>query len=116
MLVFVYGTLKKGYGNHGVLKGATYIQKYKTLHQHKMLDLGAFPGVVHMGGDTAITGEIYKITEEISARLDQLEGYPTFYDKVNISTTDTELMMYVLSKQFLEARTTTLKELPGEWL
>ena len=30
-LVFVYGTLKKGRGNHGLLRDAEYIGKFSTI-------------------------------------------------------------------------------------
>jgi len=71
--VFVYGTLRAG--------GSNDIARYRprplrvgdagiagTLH-----DLGAYPGAV-LGGTGRILGEVYRITPEVEAELDMLEG------------------------------------------
>ena len=75
-LVFVYGTLKKGFGNHHVLQGAEFVGE-ATLPDGKMLHLGAFPGLIP--GNTRIFGEVYRTTPHILQRLDRLEGHPSFY-------------------------------------
>ena len=44
ILIFVYGTLKKGYRNHHYLQDATYYGD-GTLVDYEMFDLGTYPGI-----------------------------------------------------------------------
>lgn len=85
--VFVYGTLKKGHGNHRCLEGAVFEGKAETRpNEWKMVSLGAFPAIIpiEMGAASPIKGETYLVDETILARLDRLEGYPGFYNRSNI--------------------------------
>lgn len=98
-LVFVYGSLRKGFGNHGRLKTAEFIGYGKTVSNGwTMLDLGAFPGVVP-GGKTHIFGEIYRCDRECWDGLDSLEGYPSLYNRECVEVKSGELLyncnMYV---------------------
>ena len=101
-LVFVYGSLKQGFGNHWLLKNAKYLGACETVSRHKMISLGAFPGVIWYGGEHTIKGEVYDV-KDVNDRiaLDNLEGYPTFYTKQRIWTTWGPANMYVLSNEFL---------------
>ena len=75
--VFVYGTLKKGYSTHQLLKLAE-LQSGGTT-PGIMLNLGAFPAIIE--GRARVFGELYKVTPEILASLDRLEGHPHFYER-----------------------------------
>lgn len=87
MLAFVYGTLRKGYGNHPILEDSLFVGNAKSLPQYTMLHLGGFPGVV-AGGTTSIVGELYDVDDETLANLDRLEGHPNFYKRASISVHD----------------------------
>ena len=80
-LVFVYGTLKKGFGNHRLLAKAKFIAP-AFIMDGKMLNLGAFPAVI--AGDMDIEGEIYSVDKDTLASLDRLEGHPTFYERKQV--------------------------------
>lgn len=80
-LVFVYGTLRRGCGNHDLLTGARFVATGRTVEQLTMVDLGAFPAVVPFCGSTPIVGEIYEVDAATLERLDRLEGYPHHYDR-----------------------------------
>lgn len=71
-LLFVYGTLKKGFHNHGLLKSAGYITTIRV-PGYKMHSMGGFPGIIP--GDGAIEAELYSVPDEAWPRLDALEGY-----------------------------------------
>ncbi len=115
-LVFVYGTLKKGFGNHKLLSSSLYHGPHTTGHHHKMVSLGGFPGVVYGAGKTAISGEVYEVDAEVLGRLDSLEGYPNFYDKTKIFTGYGMADMYVLSDRFVVGLREGHEEvLTGEW-
>lgn len=75
--VFVYGTLRKGYGNYlRLLEGKTdTIMEANTTGE--MYSVGGFPAVVP-GADTIIGELVYikpKLYDKVMADLDRLEGY-----------------------------------------
>jgi gamma-glutamylcyclotransferase (GGCT)/AIG2-like uncharacterized protein YtfP len=81
-LVFVYGTLMHGLGNNRLLQGdgAEFLGEDNTRPEFHMVDLGPFPGVLR-GGETAVTGEVYRVNDATLCRLDRLEGVPTLYTR-----------------------------------
>jgi len=79
-LVFVYGTLKRGFSNHHLLTSSKYIGDGKTLNG-SIIDLGAYPGFVHSKESTGVHGELYEVTDEVFDDLDTLEGFPILYDR-----------------------------------
>ena len=84
-LVFVYGTLKKGYGNHGVMKEAGGIKICDAVTKEKYVMGGnGIPYVMKeaKGEKHPISGEVYKIKN--LAPLDELEGHPNFYKREKI--------------------------------
>lgn len=95
MLLFVYGTLKMGYGNHGVIHGATFLGEYTLNDNFYMVDLGPFPAAIHDKNNTGvIKGELYRIDEDILQATDWLEGYPDFYNRYVVYTTYGEAFIY----------------------
>ncbi len=77
-LVFVYGTLKRGHGNHHWLAEAPF-QGEAVLPDVVLHDLGPFPMAVP--GEGLVRGEVYAVDAAGLARLDRLEGYPRLYDR-----------------------------------
>lgn len=79
MKFFVYGTLKRGYGNNAVLGNSEFIGRAVTLRPFFMRCCG-FPVVLH-GPETApVLGEVYNVTDpHIERDLDRLEGVPNMY-------------------------------------
>ena len=97
-LVFVYGSLKSGHYNHGLLSNAAFISTHITEPQFTLLDLGKYPGVL-CHGDTCIHGEIYSVDHQTFIALDELEAYPDMYDRILIPTEHGQAWMYTLVKQ-----------------
>lgn len=122
--VFVYGSLLAGLGNHRVLTGhdARMVAHGTTAAaRFTMFDLGSFPGCVE-SGSTAVRGEVYDINDAGMASLDQLEGYPTFYDRARVAIrladgTTTFAWVYLLADAYAERRNGYLRdEVPnGDW-
>jgi gamma-glutamylcyclotransferase (GGCT)/AIG2-like uncharacterized protein YtfP len=79
MLVFVYGTLKRGYGNNRLIDGP-FVGYAHTNPEFELLHLGGFPGMVE--GSSVIGGEVYNVKN--IAPLDRLEGHPHFYERRQI--------------------------------
>lgn len=96
-LIAVYGSLRKGYGNHAILKDAELVSTEVVNIPFKMVSLGGFPGLVPDESNHNITIEIYRVNETEYRRVERLEGYPHFYQKALINTSQGELEVYVLN-------------------
>lgn len=93
--VAVYGSLRKGFGNHNFLKDQTFLGS-DVIPNYKMYDLGAFPGIVPADTGSIFT-EIYEINDEVFESLDRLEGHPNFYCRKQIKTVYGAAWIYELA-------------------
>lgn len=89
-IIAVYGSLRAGLGNHGLIRGSKLLGTFKSKPEFSLYSLGGFPGL-KTNGKTAVTMEVYEVDEQTARQVDGLEGYspnrtPTFYDKMNIET------------------------------
>lgn len=74
-LLFVYGTLKRGCGNHAQMAGQTFVADARTVAGYRLFDVGGYPGLVPWDDDTeGVEGEIWRVDEAGLARLDAFEG------------------------------------------
>ena len=87
--VAVYGSLKKNFGNHLVLKNSRFISEGLTeTTRYNMVSLGGFPGLLRgqEGAGLPIKVEVYlTLPNVLKTNLDRLEGYPNFYDREQIT-------------------------------
>jgi gamma-glutamylaminecyclotransferase len=87
ILVAVYGSLKKGFGNHRLLSGSEFVGEGQTLSfDWDMLSFIAYPALIpsEKGKGNKVKVEVYSVTPEVFSRLDSLEGYPSFYDRKKV--------------------------------
>lgn len=95
--VFVYGTLKGGEANHGVMTsaGGEFIKAVK-LPGYYMVNTPWYPFAAKSdSGDDYIEGELYKVPADKLHVLDTLEGYPRLYDRDTVSIKDLDAFIYV---------------------
>ena len=96
--LFVYGTLKKSFHNHYILKDQELVGEAETCNKYIMLSKGipyvyesskAYCGEVgytqKVVQGSCIKGEFYKVDDEALARIDQLEGHPRWYCRKQIN-------------------------------
>lgn len=76
--VFVYGTLKKGFWNNGLLRNSTLVGSGVTVSDSFTMYDGGFPYVVP-DGLNRVSGEVYVVEDDVLANLDRLEGVPHHY-------------------------------------
>jgi len=86
-LLFVYGSLKKGFDNHNLLSQyAKRLGKARTVKKFGMFEdsFGNYPYLVP-APHTKIHGELYQITrKELMDKLDTFEGSPEYYERKKI--------------------------------
>lgn len=71
--VAVYGTLKRGRSNHGLLRGARYVGTDRLV-SIALYDLGPYPAA-RLETSQGIEVEIYAVTPHGLSELDQLEEH-----------------------------------------
>ena len=82
-IVFVYGTLKRGHGNHILLEKSEFLGPAETNDKYVMYQAG-IPFVSKAFKETRISGEVYRVDELELNHLDLLEGHPTWYKREEI--------------------------------
>jgi gamma-glutamylaminecyclotransferase len=80
--VFVYGSLKRGFGNNAFMCDAEFVCETRTKdHGFTMISLEAFPAVF-IDGNHAIEGEVYAVDSYTLLRLDSLESNGELYQRI----------------------------------
>lgn len=87
-VVFVYGTLKRGYRFHEALKDEEFLGEAVTKPLYRLYDLGAFPALVESRDGVEVKGEVYRVGDECLKRLDRIEGHPSFYSRKPVGLKD----------------------------
>jgi gamma-glutamylcyclotransferase (GGCT)/AIG2-like uncharacterized protein YtfP len=96
-LVAVYGSLLSGLGNHGVISDGELVSTEVIMLPYQMISLGGFPGLVKSEDEHKALIEIYEVEADTYRSVEQLEGYPSFYDKALVNTSLGEVEIYVLN-------------------
>lgn len=93
-LLFVYGTLMRGERNHAYLERAQFLGEVATSPGFRLLDCERYPGMVKAperdgrpAPDT-VQGELYRVTAEQLAAVDELEGHPHHFWRTTIELVD----------------------------
>lgn len=74
-LIFVYGTLKRGFCRSHYLTDQTFLEAAHTIPGYTMYDCGEYPGLVaDPAAGYSIQGELWSVDERGIATLDEVEG------------------------------------------
>ncbi|WP_028573633.1 gamma-glutamylcyclotransferase family protein [Desulfonatronovibrio hydrogenovorans] len=82
-LVFVYGTLRQGCSNHGLLKDEKYLGTARTKDRYALY-VDDYPYLVKDQPRSRVKGEVYQVSTQGLARLDILENHPAWYKREKI--------------------------------
>jgi gamma-glutamylaminecyclotransferase len=100
-LLFVYGTLRRGFANAQCMGSATFERAAATAPAYSLYDFGAYPALVQ-GGDGVVVGELYRVSDAELTRLDEFEGCPELYQRVLVDLDDgTQAFSYVMAAERL---------------
>lgn len=72
-VLFVYGTLRRGLRLHHQLQGAVYLGEARIAGS--LYDIGTYPGLLVNPSPGWVSGELFKVDEEMIQSLDALEEY-----------------------------------------
>ena len=103
--IFVYGTLKQGFPNHHHLKDANFLGTGQLADKYPLVIASHFniPYLL-FAADRGhnIRGEVFGVTDSQLECLDELEGYPGYYNRVKLpviaDSVTVECYVYVLDK------------------
>ena len=77
-LVFVYGTLKRGFIRNGILHWQRYLGVARTSEKFKLFHVSGLAAMKEYeepsGTPEGIWGELYEVTEECLREIDEVEG------------------------------------------
>ncbi|MDY7222184.1 gamma-glutamylcyclotransferase [Halalkalibacterium halodurans] len=119
MLVFVYGTLRKGGANDHYLRGARCHNRRCYVYGH-LYDSGlGYPALIADEKGGKVVGELYEINEQHLVSLDELEDYApdrnhNLYERVLHTLEDgSHCYLYVVTPDSPLVRTLIPS---GDWL
>lgn len=100
-LVMVYGSLKRGFGNHSVLEESEFLGATETAaSKYDLVSLGPFPAALNHGTHN-IKGELYSVDRKTLKNLDILESNGKFYNREPVRLIDgTIAWVYFLSDAY----------------
>lgn len=83
--VAVYGTLKKGHGNHDwYMSDSKFVGKGKTKDLYPLLIQGLPYLIDKKGFGHNVNVEVYRVSDDVLASLDRLEGHPSWYKRKRV--------------------------------
>lgn len=75
-LLFVYGTLKRGFCRESFLQGQQFLGECQTEPLYRMYNCGSYPGLREDLSGVSIQGELWEVDAGCLQRLDIEEGVP----------------------------------------
>lgn len=85
-ILFVYGTLKRGHRNHGLLAGQKFLGAAATEPRYRVFDLGPHPGLVaDEANGLAVKGELWAVSACCLAELDDFEEVPGPFVRASVA-------------------------------
>ncbi len=73
-VIFVYGTLKRGFCRAHFLAGQACLGEARTQPKYRMYNCGTYPGLKTAADGLSICGEVWSVDDACLARLDREEG------------------------------------------
>jgi gamma-glutamylcyclotransferase (GGCT)/AIG2-like uncharacterized protein YtfP len=85
IILFVYGTLKRGFAQNRRLGGQEFLGEVRTLPHYRLFDNGSHPCLVADARQgQAVQGELWRVDHSLLASLDAYEGVPVTFRRQEI--------------------------------
>ena len=105
LLLFIYGTLKRGERNHHALVNAHYLNKSCTSPDYLLVDLGTYPGMVEKPQEGfSVQGELFEIPYKLIIELDKIEDAPFLFNLEPITLANGSKAFAYLYKQSIAGK------------
>jgi gamma-glutamylaminecyclotransferase len=111
-LVFVYGSLKRGFQHHDQMLGAIFLGDVALDGHFLVLYDGGYPALVRGDAVDLVHGELYQVHDLHLARLDEFEECPEFYVRRQVKLTSGQTAWAYLNAQ---KETSQFPRLAGKW-
>lgn len=98
--LFVYGTLKRGGGNHYYLRHGNFLGEYYTVPGYG-LTVTTLPYLLEDEEGPGCWGELYEVDRFTLFDIDNLEGHPTWYKRKEISIINPENQHMVSAQAYI---------------
>jgi gamma-glutamylcyclotransferase (GGCT)/AIG2-like uncharacterized protein YtfP len=103
-LLFVYGTLRQGEAQHGLIAGARLLRLVSTPPAFLLVDVGPYAALVR-GGTTAVVGELYQADLQTRRAIDIERQVPLLFTREKIRLADgDEADTYLLTSEQVRGR------------
>jgi gamma-glutamylaminecyclotransferase len=116
VVLFVYGTLKRGQPAHRLLAGQAFLGPAVTAPRYRLVDLGPYPGLVRDDASgLTVCGELWEVSDCCVAELDDYEGCPDQYarEPIDVPGSDRRVEAYFSARPVPpDARTGTTWPFP----
>ena len=74
-LIFVYGSLKRGFALHRCLSQQVFVATASTQPHYRLFDCGTYPAMVKVAvGGRSVKGELFRVDQQCLFKLDEAEG------------------------------------------
>jgi len=95
VILFVYGTLKRGLSNHRLLAGQEYLGEAVSEPRYRLIDLGPYPGLIRdEEHGAAVAGELWEVSECCLQELDDFEGFAYIREPIALQNDSREITAY----------------------
>ena len=113
ILLFVYGTLKRGQASHDLLQGQEYLGEALTAPHYRLYDAGRFPVLVAArAAGRSIRGEVWRVDDACLRVLDAWEDVPRLYVRRRV---DLANMSEPVSAYIFTGDISTYRDCGDEW-
>jgi gamma-glutamylaminecyclotransferase len=85
VLLFVYGTLKRGGRSHHLLADQEFLREAHTLPLYRLYDCADHPCLVRDERGVAIQGEVWRVSKAALLRVDEYEEVPRLFRREAIA-------------------------------
>jgi gamma-glutamylaminecyclotransferase len=83
-LLFVYGTLKRGFHNNRRLSSARFVASLQTIPGYQLYSYDGLPIMIFSGGESRVHGELYEVSRGVLEKIDKMEAHTEMYRRETI--------------------------------